>query len=62
MTSIAPVRYRVRHLTAYEYTGRIDLCHNLAHLGPRDEPGQEILGHQIDIRQIIFRCRDLTNP
>ena len=49
MTSIAPVRYRVRHLTAYEYTGRIDLCHNLAHLGPRDEPGQEILGHQIDI-------------
>jgi len=49
MTNSNPIRYRVRHLTAYDYTGRIDLCHNLAHLGPRDEPGQEILGHQIDV-------------
>jgi len=49
MTSGNSIRYRVRHLTAYDYTGRIDLCHNLAHLGPRDEPGQEILGHKIDV-------------
>ncbi len=49
MTSISKIRYRVRHLTAYCYNGRIDLCHNLAHLGPREEPSQEILAHHIEI-------------
>ncbi len=43
------VRYRVRHLTAYSYSGRIDLCHSLAHLTPREEEGQEVLAHRLDV-------------
>lgn len=42
-------RYRVRHLTAYHYTGRVDLCHSVAHLRPREEAGQETLSHRVDI-------------
>lgn len=43
------VRYRVRHRTAYVYSGRIDLCHSLAHLAPREEAGQEILAHRLEV-------------
>ncbi len=44
-----PLRYRVRHLTGYQYSGRVDLCHNLAHLTPRETEGTTILAHQIEI-------------
>lgn len=43
------IRYRIRHRTAYRYSGRIDLCHSVAHLRPREEAGQEILSQRIDI-------------
>jgi len=43
-------RYRIRHLTAYRYTGRIDLCHSMAHLTPREDGGrQEVLASRVDI-------------
>lgn len=42
-------RYRIRHRTAYDYTGRIDLCHSVAHLRPREENDQETLAHRVDI-------------
>lgn len=42
-------RYRVRHLTTYAYSGRIDLCHSVAHLAPREDSGQEVLSHRIDV-------------
>ena len=42
-------RYRVRHRTAYDYTGRIDLCHSVAHLRPREEGDQEVLSHRVDV-------------
>lgn len=44
------VQYRIRHRTAYRYTGRIDLCHSLAHLRPREDEGQELLNHHIDVQ------------
>jgi transglutaminase-like putative cysteine protease len=52
MSIADPVRYRVRHLTAYRYSGRIDLSHSLAHLTPRDESGQEILAHRLDVSPV----------
>lgn len=42
-------RYRIRHRTAYRYSGRIDLCHSLAHLAPRTDGGQLIDSHEIEI-------------
>ena len=43
------VRYRVRHRTIYQYTGRVDLCHNIAHLTPREEHGLCVLSHRVDV-------------
>ena len=43
------VRYRIRHRTAYSYSGRIDLYHSLAHLRPREDEGQETLAHCIEV-------------
>lgn len=44
------IQYRIRHRTAYRYTGRIDLCHSLSHLRPREDEGQELLSHHIDVQ------------
>ena len=41
--------YRVRHQTTYRYSGRIDLCHSLAHLRPRREKGQKVKSCEITI-------------
>lgn len=43
------VRYRIRHATTYLYSGRIDLCHSVAHLIPREDEGQETLSHHIEV-------------
>ncbi|MEM6279486.1 MAG: transglutaminase family protein [Verrucomicrobiota bacterium] len=42
-------RYRVRHLTTYDYSGRIDICHSIAHLKPRENEHQEVLSHRVDV-------------
>lgn len=42
-------RYRVRHLTRYRYSGRIDVCHSVARLTPIEDSSQEILSHRVDI-------------
>ncbi len=43
------VRYHIRHRTAYFYSGRIDLCHSLAHLRPREDEGIEMTSHKIEV-------------
>ena len=43
------IRYHIRHLTRYAYSGRIDLCHSVAHLAPREDEGQETAAHRIDV-------------
>ncbi|MEX2579656.1 MAG: transglutaminase family protein [Verrucomicrobiales bacterium] len=43
------VRYHIRHLTTYRYSGRIDLCHSLAHLAPREDEGQETTAHRVNV-------------
>lgn len=43
------MKYRVRHLTRYLYGDPVSLCHNIAHLKPRDMPGQRVLSSQLVI-------------
>ena len=35
------MKYRVTHSTAYHYSKNVTLCHNVAHLLPRDTPQQK---------------------
>jgi len=46
---MSTIHYRVRHRTAYVYSGRIDLCHSHAHLAPREDESQEILSHHLEV-------------
>ncbi len=46
---MSTVRYHIRHRTAYSYSGRIDLCHSLAHLRPREDEGIEMTSHKIEV-------------
>jgi len=41
--------YHIRHRTAYRYSGRIDLCHSIAHLKPREQSGLEVLANHLEI-------------
>jgi len=42
-------RYRIVHETSYLYSGRIDLCHSLCCLCPRDTPFQSRISHVINV-------------
>jgi transglutaminase-like putative cysteine protease len=46
---VTGVAYRVRHLTRYDYEGRVTLCHNLARLLPRSVAGQEVVSSRLVI-------------
>jgi transglutaminase-like putative cysteine protease len=37
------MQYQVTHVTTYQYSEPVSLCQNLAHLTPRDVPGQRCL-------------------
>ena len=56
-----PVRYRIRHETAYDYSADVVHSHQLLHLVPRPAPYQECLEHSIDIAPAGFRRRDQTD-
>jgi transglutaminase-like putative cysteine protease len=43
------MKYRVVHKTEYRYSTDVSLCHNLAHLRPRNLPAQQCLGHRLKI-------------
>ncbi len=42
-------RYRVTHRTLYRYAESVTLCHNEAHLRPRNGPFQNCLSHQVNV-------------
>jgi len=44
-----PVRYEIRHTTAYHYTEPVPVCHNEIHLVPRSLPGQRLLANSITV-------------
>lgn len=44
-----PVRYRVDHTTAYDYSAAVAQSWQLAHLTPRTLPWQQVLSHSLEI-------------
>jgi transglutaminase-like putative cysteine protease len=44
------VRYNVVHVTEYFYGEPVPLCHNLAHLKPRDTARQTLLAHSLQVK------------
>ncbi|MEM7698321.1 MAG: transglutaminase family protein [Verrucomicrobiota bacterium] len=44
---MSDITYRVRHRTAYRYTGRVDLSHGLAHLKPLESDSQSVLSYNL---------------
>ncbi|HYN79555.1 MAG TPA: transglutaminase family protein [Lamprocystis sp. (in: g-proteobacteria)] len=43
------MRYRISHLTRYDYAEPVSLCHSLVHLKPRQGPHQRCLSTQLRI-------------
>jgi transglutaminase-like putative cysteine protease len=43
------MKYRVTHVTRYDYSESVSLCHNLAHLKPRTQPGQVCRTSQVRV-------------
>lgn len=46
------MKYRVTHQTIYHYNERASLCHNEAHLTPRDDTTQKCLSHHLQIEPL----------
>ncbi|MCG6862761.1 MAG: transglutaminase family protein [Chromatiaceae bacterium] len=43
------MKYHINHLTRYLYDTSVSLCHNIAHLKPRDLPHQKVLSSHLRI-------------
>jgi transglutaminase-like putative cysteine protease len=43
------MKYRITHVTRYEYSEPVALCHNLSHLKPRMQPGQNCFASQVRV-------------
>ncbi|HMP89614.1 MAG TPA: transglutaminase family protein [Kiritimatiellia bacterium] len=43
------MNYRVIHRTEYEYSDSANVCHNLAHLSPRQDAGQRCNSHFLSV-------------
>jgi transglutaminase-like putative cysteine protease len=43
------VRFRISHVTRYLYAEPVSLCHSIAHLKPRTQPGQRPLSAQVRV-------------
>jgi transglutaminase-like putative cysteine protease len=46
------MKYRITHQTVYNYSEPASLCHNEAHLIPRDDTTQQCLTHQLQIEPL----------
>jgi transglutaminase-like putative cysteine protease len=55
------MKYDVVHVTRYVYTDIVTLCHNQAHLTPRETLGQRPLACQLDIHPPPATIRRWTN-
>lgn len=54
------MRFRVSHRTIYQYSEPVTLCHNKAHLTPREHPFQRLISTRflVDPPPAVFRQRD----
>ena len=44
------MRYRIKHITEYQYASRVSHCYNMAHLMPRNSRRQKCLSTHLDIQ------------
>lgn len=53
------MRYRVRHITRYEYAARVTSCYNLANVVPRDTKRQRCINSRISVspQPAVMRSR-----
>jgi transglutaminase-like putative cysteine protease len=43
------MRYRIIHRTEYEYSDLASVCHNIAHISPRPDAGQDCSSHFLSV-------------
>ena len=55
-------RYRVEHVTAYEYVAPVDQAYNEAHLRPRDAPYQTCLSHALTVDPTAGKTSSYVDP
>ncbi|HUT40044.1 MAG TPA: transglutaminase family protein [Gammaproteobacteria bacterium] len=55
------MKYRVVHKTEYRYGITVSLCHNLAHLRPRNLANQQCLGHRLQIDPLPMDLAEHTD-
>ena len=51
--SYEPRRYRVRHITRYNYDDVLEACYNRGLLQPRETPTQRVLASDVRYRFVI---------
>lgn len=53
------MKYRIIHRTEYNYSDNATICHNIAHLAPRNDAGQRCVSHYISVvpQPVIFEER-----
>jgi len=44
------MRYRIKHITEYQYASRVSHCYNMAHLMPRNSRRQQCLSTHLDVQ------------
>jgi transglutaminase-like putative cysteine protease len=43
------IRYRIKHITHYQYAQRVTRCYNLANVVPRDTSRQRCLNNRVTV-------------
>ena len=55
------MKYRVRHITKYQYNAPVTLCYNMAHVMPRDTHNQKCLSSAVHISPTPIYQREGTD-
>ncbi|MBF0158078.1 MAG: transglutaminase family protein [Magnetococcales bacterium] len=58
------MRYRIEHLTRYQYSEAVTVCHNLAHLIPRSMDHQEVVQRTLHVTPtpaVLYESTDYFN-
>jgi len=58
---VTAMKYRIVHKTEYRYGITVSLCHNLAHLRPRNLATQQCLGHGLEIDPLPMDLAEHTD-
>lgn len=55
------MRFRIQHVTRYVYEEPVSLCHSIAHLKPRTQPGQRLISAQVRVDPFPAVSREHTD-